>query len=120
MEYSHLSRFKRSAAVAPMQLTSRDRAIIQLVHRYRFLRSNHIVALLGNGPQHLLRRLQLLYHHGYLERPRAQLEYYHLGGSRHIVYGLGSKGPAMSKRELGLVPEKARWGEKNRSRQNLP
>ncbi len=115
MVSSRLSRFERSASVAPMQLTLRDRTIIQLVHSYRFLPSRQILALLGNVPQPLLRRLQLLYHHGYLERPRAQLDYYHQGGSRYIVYGLGSKGAAILSRDLGLVTEKARWGDKNRS-----
>lgn len=85
MESSRLSRFKRAATVAPMQLTERDREIIRLVQRYRFLRSPQIVALIASDSQQLLRRLQLLYHHGYLERPRAQIDYYHQGGSRHMI-----------------------------------
>jgi hypothetical protein len=59
--------------------------------------------------------LQRLYHHGFLERPRAQLDYYHQGGSRRIVYGLGSKGAALLKSDLGLVLHKIHWSEKNRS-----
>jgi len=39
-----------------------------------------------------LRRLQRLFHHGYLDRPRSQLEYFHQGGSKSIVYGLDRKG----------------------------
>jgi hypothetical protein len=97
-----------------MQLTPRDRKIVQLVARHRFLRSTHIVALLADGSQQLLRRLQLLYHHGFLERPRAQLDYYHQGGSRHIVYGIGNKGGNLLKSEIGLAIPK-RWGQKSRS-----
>lgn len=86
-----------------MQLTKRDREIIRLVHRHRLLRSNHITALLGSGQQQVLRRLQLLYHHGYLERPRAQLEYYERGGSRPLVYGLGHKGGKLLETEFGIT-----------------
>ena len=93
-----------------MHLTKRDREIIKLVHRHRFLRSHQIVALSGGSPQQVLRRLQLLYQHKYLERPRAQLEYYKKGGSRPMVYGLSNKGGKLLKQELG-VP--AAWSEKN-------
>lgn len=115
MEFVRISRFKRAAAVAPMQLTERDREIIRLVHRHRFLRSPQIAALLADRSQQLLRRLQLLYHHGYLERPRAQIDYYHQGGSRHMVYGLGNKGASILKRELGVALHPLHWGEKNRA-----
>src|ERR1700722_16407368 len=101
MESSRLPRFKRSTTVAPMQLTKRDREIIRAVHRHRFLRSPQIVALIDGGSQPVLRRLQLLYHHGYLERPPIQLEYFHQGGSHHMVYGLGNEGAALLKREYG-------------------
>jgi hypothetical protein len=95
-----------------MQITERDRAIIRLVHRNRFLRSSHIVALIG-GSQQILRRLQLLYHHGFLERPRAQIDFYHHGGSRRMVYGLGNKGASLLKEELGATFRSLPWGEKN-------
>jgi hypothetical protein len=101
MKSRRLPRFKRAPAVAPIELTERDCAIIRLVHRHRFLRSSHIIALLGDSPQQVLRRLQLLYHHGFLERPRAQIEYYQEGGSRHIIYGLGTKGASLLKQESG-------------------
>jgi DNA-binding Lrp family transcriptional regulator len=96
-------RFKRASTVAPIQLTKRDREIIRLIHQHRFLRSHQIVALLATSPQQVLRRLKLLYHHGYLTRPRAQLEYYERGGTRPMVYGLGSKGGKLLERELGIT-----------------
>src|ERR1035437_6388090 len=108
-----LPRFKRTSAVAALELTERDREIILLVHRFRFLRSSHICSLVPGSPQQLLRRLKLLYHHGFLERPRAQLDYYHTGGSSHMVYGLGNKGAAILRRDLVLG--QVRWGEKNRA-----
>jgi hypothetical protein len=115
MNCPRLPRFKRSPDVAPMQLTVRDHEIVRLVCRHRFLRSQQIIALIADNPQQLLRRLHLLYHHGYLERPRAQLDYYHQGGSRPIVYGLGSKGAATLKQELGKSFRQLRWGGKNGS-----
>src|SRR5262245_45430931 len=110
-----LPRFKRVAAVSAIQLTRRDREIIRLVHQHRFLRSSHITALVGDSAQRVLRRLQLLFHHGYLERPRAQIDYFHRGGSRRIIYGLGSKGAALlnSERDIGI--RMAEWGAKNRA-----
>jgi DNA-binding Lrp family transcriptional regulator len=112
---SRLPRFKRASTVAPMQLTERDRDIIRLVRRHRFLGSSQIVALMGGSPQHLLRRLKMLYHHGYLERPRAQIDYFHQGGSRHIIYGLGNESWTFLKHELGAAFCEASWGEKNRA-----
>lgn len=92
----------------PLQVTDRDREIIRLVHRHRFLRSIHITALASGSRQQILRRLQLLYHHNYLERPREQVEYFMAGGSRHIVYGLGGK----AAEALGRSAKS--WGKKNR------
>lgn len=109
-----LPRFARSSLARSMEITTRDLDILTSVARHRFLRSTHVVALLGASAQGVLRRLQLLYHHGYLERPRAQLEYYHQGGSREIAYGLGSKGAKLLGERLGDTFAKERWGDKNR------
>jgi DNA-binding Lrp family transcriptional regulator len=97
------------ATIAPIQLTARDHEILRLVHRHRFLRSHQIIALIGGSPQQLSRRLQRLFHHGYLERPRAQLQYYERGGSQTIAYGLGNKSGSLLQLNL------ASWGEKNRA-----
>jgi hypothetical protein len=53
--------------------------------------------------------LQWLFHHGYLERPRAQLQYYERCGSQTIAYGLGNKSGSL----LQLNP--VSWDEKNRA-----
>ena len=115
MGSSRLPRFQRASSVASIQVTERDREIMRLVHRHRFFRSPHILALMGGSAQQLLRRLKLLYHHGYLERPRCQIDSYHKSGSRHIVYGLGNKGGLLLKPELGAAFPNLSWGEKNRS-----
>lgn len=116
MGSSRLPRFRRQAsAVADIQITDRDREIIRLVHRNRYLRSSHILELLGDDTNHVLRRLQLLYHHGYLERPRAQLDYFNRGGSKHMIYGLGNKGATLLRKMGVLQGGVMRWGEKNRA-----
>jgi hypothetical protein len=112
---SRLPRFKRTSAVAAMELTERDREIIRLVRRFRFVRSSHICALIPGSQQQLLRRLKLLYHHAFLERPRAQIDYFHKGGSRRMVYGLGNKGAAFLRHDLDPGFGRVRWGEKNRA-----
>jgi len=105
---SRLPRFQRVTTVAPIRLTERDHQIIRLIHRHRFLRFHQIAALIGGSAPPLSRRLQWLFHHGYLERPRAQLQYYERHGSQTIAYGLGNKSGSL----LQLNP--ASWGEKNR------
>lgn len=115
MESPRLPRFQRACSVSPIELTNRDCLILRLVHRHRFLPSSHLTALLGRSDQTVLRRLQLLFHHGYLERPRAQLQYYERIGSRPMVYGLGSKGGKLLKVQLGSSYRPFRWSEKNRA-----
>ncbi len=114
METSRLPRFRRASEIPSMQLTKRDVEILRQIHRHRFLRSRHIVELVDGSSQQILRRLQLLFHHGYLERPRAQIDYYHHGGSRHIVYGIGNKGATVLKRD-SETPHRADWTGKNRA-----
>lgn len=97
-----------------MRLTPRDREILRHVHHHRFLRSSHIVSLVGGSRQRTLRRLQSLYHHGFLERPRCQIDYYHRSGSRPMVYGLGNRGAWLLKRELALPFHRVDWPRKNR------
>jgi hypothetical protein len=57
--------------------------------------------------------LQLLFHHGYIERPRAQIQFYERGGSKSIAYGLGNKGGVLLRRESGITVDSDSWSEKN-------
>src|SRR6266496_1715346 len=92
MESVRLPRFKRSPTVTSLRLTERDRDILAHIRRHRFLLSDQIKALVPGSKQQILRRLQRLFHLGYLDRPRSQLEYFDQGGSKSIVYGLDRKG----------------------------
>ena len=107
-----LPRFQRSPDIPAFKLTDRDAEILKYVHRHRFLRSDHLAVLTTGSRQQLLRRLQRLFHHGYLDRPRCQIDYYQ-SGSRHIAYGLGNKGAAWLKRNLSLPFHKLDWQQKN-------
>ncbi len=73
MTFPRRPRFRRAEKLPPMRLTPRDEEILRAVFRHRFLRSNQIARIVSGSRQQLLRRLQSLYHHGYLERPRCQL-----------------------------------------------
>jgi hypothetical protein len=96
-----------------MQLTARDVEMVRHVYRHRFLRSDQLARLVGGSHQQILRRLQLLYHHRYLDRPRSQIDYFQSGGSRRMVYGLGSRGAAMLSRiDGGSLPARD-WSFKN-------
>ena len=90
-----LPRFRRVEEPPPFQLTARDVAILHAVARYRFLSSTLIIRLIGGSPQQILRRLQGLFHYGYLDRPKsqvAQLAHAFDFGNRPFVYGLGRAG----------------------------
>jgi hypothetical protein len=106
-------RFER-APVRPMILTSRDLAILRAVHRHRLLRSTHLIALLDGSRQAALRRLQLLFHHGYLDRPPMQLDWY-ARGSEPLVYALGNRGAALLETEGMVRRGGVRWDTKNRN-----
>lgn len=108
-------RFKRCLSPRIMRLTDRDAEIIRQVQKHRFLRSTHITALVGGSPQPILRRLHLLYHNGYLDRPRAQIDYYHQGGSRTMVYGLSNRGADVLQRRFGILRPRIDWIAKNQS-----
>ena len=104
-------RFRREPE-GRIQITDRDIAVLQQVHRHRFLRSTHLQALLEGG-QGLVRRLAELYHHGFLDRPREQIEYYTYSGSKPMVYALGNQGAKVLAQHCGVPRGKVNWTAKN-------
>ncbi len=114
MEFLRLPRFRRSPQIHGLQITPRDLEIIRQVRRHRFLRSDQIGVLVSGSAQQVLRRLQLLFHHGYLERPRCQLDYFRRQGSRCLVYGLANAGARLLA-ELDGSTSPPDWTDKNRS-----
>jgi len=90
--HSRKPRFKRAPNAPNFHLTSRDVELLRHVERYRFLRSTHLAALTGASHQVISRRLNLLFHHGYLDRPPEQLSLIRLHGNHPMVYALASAG----------------------------
>lgn len=103
-------RFKRDQNTS-LRLTERDQKIIHAVYQHRFLSSEHVSILLGGSRQGILRRLSLLFHAGYLDRPKIQLVRL---GNWPMVYGLGNKGAELVATELGLPLPSVDWTSKNR------
>lgn len=115
MPHTRAPRFKRIAATKNVQITSKDLYIVEKVFRHRLLTSRQIAVLAGGSSQNLLRRLALLYHRGFLDRPLAQLDYYRRGGSHPIVYALGYQGADLLQSKLGIPRREIDWTAKNRS-----
>ena len=111
---SREKRFHRSETPPAFQLTERDLKLVAHVARHRFLSSTHLTALDGGSAQNVLRCLRVLFDHGYLDRPKAQLASLPTDGPRPFVYGLGPKG-ARALREHGHHLNRAGdWTEKNK------
>ncbi len=90
-------------------LQPRDLDIIRIVADHRVISSDDLQLLIGGSDQGILRRLQKLFHHGYLDRPRSQRHF----GNAPMVYALGQRGADVIARETGKKPV-ADWAEKNR------
>jgi hypothetical protein len=111
-----LPRFRRVETPPSFELTQRDFAGVASVARFRFLTSEQIARLVGGSQQQIQRRLQLLFHHAFLDRPRAQrLQLAHVldDGNRPFVYGLARRG-AQLLAEAGMpISDKLDWTQKN-------
>lgn len=105
--------FRRQAPPS-LRITDDDIAIVRRVAKHRFLRSTHIARLLRRPPKKVVERLGALYHTGYLDRPRAQLDYYATSGRAPYVYALGNRGAALLAEVDGLEQPKVDWTDKNR------
>ena len=105
-------RFVRGEPVR-FQITLRDIEMVRLVADHRFLNTMHLTELTQSSHKKLCDRLFCLFHAGYLDRPRAQLEAYRDGGgSRPMVYGLGMRGARLLI-EQGLAIDAVDWRRKN-------
>lgn len=102
-----------------MQFTARDAGILKELAIHRFLRSDRIAQLVGGSRQQVLRRLQLLFHHGYVERPSVQIDRYGRGGSRPIAYGLAGRGASYLRREFDIPFERIHWSRKRDAAKRL-
>jgi hypothetical protein len=107
-------RFRRAVERPSFQLTDRDVEIVRHVAAHRFLRSTHLSRLLAAPHHKICERLTSLYHAGYLDRPRAQLEYYVPGGgSAPLIYALANSGARLLIERDYLKASDVDWTHKN-------
>ncbi|MCS3476100.1 DNA-binding Lrp family transcriptional regulator [Bradyrhizobium elkanii] len=108
------TRFRRASEPPAFRVTDNDVVIVRLLARHRFLRSTHIAALVGRSIDRTNDRLSRLFHAGYIDRPRAQLDYYPTAGSAPMVYALADLGAhLLRERDHSGAPD-AEWSRKNR------
>lgn len=108
-------RFRRAADPRPFRLTDGDVAIIREIARHRFLRSTQIAALVGRSLDRTNDRLSLLFHAGYIDRPRAQLDRFPTDGSSHMVYALANEGARLLRSHDGAATSRLDLSRKNKS-----
>ncbi|MBI4275088.1 MAG: replication-relaxation family protein [Rhizobiales bacterium] len=107
-------RFRRASQPPAFRLTNDDVVIIRQLARHRFLRSTHIAALVGRSLDRTNDRLSRLFHAGYIDRPRAQLDYYPTAGSAPIAYALADRGARLLIQRDGVDFANVEWSRKNR------
>ncbi len=100
------------------RMTRRDLMILERVAEFRFLTSEQIMrlvpALSGETAKQIPERLKRLWLLQYLDRPRAQLQYYRAGGgSDKLVYALGNEGAKLLSERSGIPIHKLNWTLKN-------
>jgi Replication-relaxation len=107
-------RFRRASEPPSFRVTDDDVEIVRQLARHRFLRSTHIAALVGRSLDRTNDRLSRLYHASYLDRPRAQLDYYPSSGSAPMVYALADRGARLLIERDGTEFANVEWSRKNR------
>jgi hypothetical protein len=105
-------RFRRAADPPSFRVTADDVTIIREIARHRFVRSTHVAALVGRSLDRTNDRLCRLFHAGYIDRPRAQLDYYPTSGSAPMVYALADRGAVL------LAAQGGEYGNREWTRQN--
>jgi Replication-relaxation len=107
-------RFCRASEPPAFRVTDDDVIIIRLLARHRFLRSTHIAALVARSLDRTNDRLSRLFHAGYIDRPRAQLDFYPTSGSVPMVYALADLGALLLIERGGQTVANLECSRKNR------
>ncbi len=115
---TRLPRYKRTQREVACILTGRDLEILALVESFRLASSEHVQALVEGSNQNILRRLQKLFHRGYLDRIRQELV--EDGGSSKMVYAITNKG-IRELQKAGKLDERTAtdWNAQNRGLHDL-
>lgn len=105
-----LNKRKRASKPPSMILQNRDKEIILAIYRYRFLSREQIENLFFNTTARANRRLNKLYHNGYLNRVFLSAA----TGSSQAVYCLDKKGVQEIAINLGTDISEIKWQSNNR------
>jgi len=113
-EKKRLKRFKRERNAFPgMRIQPRDIEILKSLADYRFLDTVQIMALHPGGERNIRRRLQKLFHNGFIDRLGQQLSYTRPLG--HMIYALANKGAdLLAEHFADFERTKVDWMTKNR------
>ena len=101
-------------------LTERDKFWLRAIHRYRFLTTDQAQLLtqgiVSKDRRALNRRLEQLWAHDYLDRPKVQLRAFAYAKKRHVVHALGPQGAKWLEETDGVVfPKGKGWHSVNRA-----
>src|SRR5437879_11667310 len=107
-------RFRRASEPPAFRLTEDDVEIVRQLARFRFLRSTHIAALVDRSVDRTNDRLMRLFHAGYIDRPRAQLDRFPSEGSAPITYALADRGGRLLRERDGIPLSNSEVSRKNR------
>lgn len=107
-------RFRRASEPPAFRLTDDDVEIVRQVAQHRLIRSTHIASLVGRSLDRTNDRLHLLFHAGYVDRPRAQLDRFPTSGTAPMVYALADRGARLLCERQGLCCGTGEWSRKNR------
>jgi hypothetical protein len=107
-------RFRRASEPPAFRLTDNDIEIVRQVARHRFIGSGEIAALVNRSIDRTNDRLMCLYHAGYVDRPRAQLDRFPTAGSGRIIYALADRGARLLRERDGASFANLEWSRKNR------
>jgi DNA-binding Lrp family transcriptional regulator len=108
-------RFHRAAEPPAFRITDGDIEIVRLLARHRFLRSTQIAKLVERSLDRTNDRLHRLFHAGYIDRPRAQLDRFPVDGSSHMVYALANDGARLLQQHDGAPPRRPDLSHQNQS-----
>lgn len=115
MPKQKFKKFERSKTPPKFRISDIDLKILQDLGDYRFLDARQILALHKEANARTLqRRLQLLFHAGFLDRPSQQFSY--IQPSSHIIYALAKKG---AKLIFSDRRAEANWAKNNKSAKPL-
>src|SRR3954465_11510530 len=104
-----------SASVDPDSATkSYTKPKVYLLPASPLMRPGELFGLVGRSLDRTNDRLLRLFHAGYIDRPRAQLDYYPTFGSAPMIYALADRGAHLLREWDGAEFRNPEWSRKNR------